>query len=219
MPNSRSVQLFHEEIVSAALQIRDTTRMHGLLWRRMRVTEASPVISGVSLLALVVQREEFGEWCSGSWWNLPLLDELKVPCGNPSRLTFLPGVLECLLGSLRDTRYLLVSILRPLFFLVYKYGFRYDFDDPLLTTPPCFSETELDLGLSFCLLLSLLYLSLNALDASLSSQHRNFVWLDFIHGSSSATAGNGPRYDVFCPPPKRKVKLLFLWHSRGSSRP
>lgn len=62
-------------------------------------------------------------------WNLTLLDELKVPSENRSRLAFLTGRLECLLDSLGDSHYLLVSALHPLSFLMSEWSFRCDPDD------------------------------------------------------------------------------------------
>lgn len=47
-----------------------------------------------------------------------LLDERIVPHEEPLHLTSLTGGLECLLTSLRDSRYHLVSVLRSLSFLV-----------------------------------------------------------------------------------------------------
>lgn len=78
------------------------------------------------------------------------------------RLTFLTGCLECLLGPLGDSYYLLASVLRPLYFVLSKYGFTYNSDDAQslhdtsLPPLPCFSEAELDFVLFFSLLLSLL---------------------------------------------------------------
>lgn len=77
----------------------------------------------------------------------------------------------CIVGTLECSRSLLASAHPPLSFVVSECGVRLDIGDPgslgdaSFHAPPCFSEEELDLALSFCLLLYLSYLYL--LDDSL----------------------------------------------------
>lgn len=70
----------------------------------------------------------------------------------------------CLLGTLGGPRFLLVSVFRPVSFLVSEGDFYRDSDGPgslndaPLAPLPCFSDADLALTLSFSQLLSLLSL-------------------------------------------------------------
>lgn len=85
-------------------------------------------------------------------WNLPLFDELEVPYEKPLRSTSFTGDPVCLLESLRESCYFLLSALLPLSFLVTECGsHRYpddarSIDETSLPPPPCISEAKLDLA-------------------------------------------------------------------------
>lgn len=76
---------------------------------------------------------------------------------------------------------LLVSVLCSLSFVVSKRSLRRDSNGPrslgdtFLQPPPCFSNAELDLGLSFSSLSFLLSLPLSTMDASFLSRERGSV--------------------------------------------
>lgn len=86
--------------------------------------------------------------------NVPLLDELEVTSGKPSRLTLFTGCLFCLLGFLGGSRDLLVCVLPLPSVLVSACGGRCHSDDPgtrditFLPPPSCFSEAEVTFRLS-----------------------------------------------------------------------
>lgn len=128
----------------------------------------------------------------------------------------LTGILEFLLGSLSDSRYLLVSVLRPPSFLLSEYDFRRKLEDVLspdytfLPPPLCFFMAVLDILLYFSLPLSLLDVSLPS-DSILSAAPPRPMTISSI---SPATAESNSRYDHPPPPPAlgRKAKLVLSWH-------
>lgn len=83
------------------------------------------------------------------------------------------------------------------------------------------TKAELDLPLSFSLLISLLFFSLSFLDVSLPSGLISSAappWPTTPCGISLAAAESGVHCDLFsCPVPGRKVELLS-WHFHGYQR-
>lgn len=115
-----------------------------------------------------------------------------VPSEEFLHLKSFAGGLQCVLSSLEDPGYILMFVLRGLFFLVLECDSRHDNEDvrfldcASVPPPPCFSRAQLDLALCYSLPLSSLSLFLNTLDVSYPSWYHDFASFHSFRTSSFA---------------------------------
>lgn len=83
-----------------------------------------------------------------------------MPSAEPLRLTSLKECLEGLLGSLEGLRSLLVTVLRPVSLIEFRWGYirntddTHWLDDKFRAPLSCFSKAELDISLNFFIILN-----------------------------------------------------------------